>query len=73
MRQLLLMSEGKSQANWAHTSAIIAKIHNANCAKKSDMKNPDVFNPHRTKESDDVVYVDNPQALKKMKEAFVGK
>ena len=51
----------------------MAMIHNVNCSKKSEMKSPDVFNPHRTKESSDVVYVDNPEALRKMKEAFTGK
>jgi len=67
------MSEGRSQADWAHTSKILAMIHNVNCSKKSEMKSADEFNPHQAKESnEDVVYVDNPAALKKMKDAFTG-
>ena len=67
------MSKGKSQTQWSHTSAVIAKIHNVNCSKQSEMKSAKNFNPHYEDEpSDDVIVVDNPEAIKKMKADFVG-
>ena len=66
------MSEGRSQTNWAHTSSIIAMIHNGHCEKKSDMKDADSFNPHKAKATSEVIYVDNPEALESMRKAFTG-
>lgn len=36
------------QTDWDRTAMIVAKIHNVNCANKSDMvRDPSVFNPLR--------------------------
>ena len=39
--------ETRDELEWNHTASLVAMIHNVNCSKKSDMKNPDQFNPHR--------------------------
>ena len=45
-RQLLWMADGKRKDAWYHTAAIIAKVHNVNCSKKSELKKPTAFHPY---------------------------
>jgi hypothetical protein len=47
LRELLLMAEGRSRDNWAHTSAVLALVANVNRdPKKSKAYKPADFNPH---------------------------
>jgi hypothetical protein len=40
------MAEGKNQRLWNHTALLAAKIHNAFCMKKSDLRNFEDFHPY---------------------------
>jgi hypothetical protein len=41
------MVEGRGREAWQHTAALLCKLHNVNCAKKSDMvRDPSIFNPY---------------------------
>jgi len=42
------MAEARGRLEWNQTSAIVAMIHNVNCTKSHQMKNPDYFNPMAT-------------------------
>jgi hypothetical protein len=39
------MAEARERAEWARASCVIAMVHNVQCAKKADMKEPGHFNP----------------------------
>lgn len=44
------MADARRDEQWDHTSFLIAKLHNVNCAKRSDQKEPDHFHPFRQEE-----------------------
>jgi hypothetical protein len=40
------MVEGKEFAEWSRAAAIITKMHNLQCVKRSDMRQPADFHPY---------------------------
>ena len=49
LRELLWMAEGRAEADWAHTSAVLAAVWSANAnLKKPKVFRPDEFNPMRS-------------------------
>lgn len=43
------MADGKRREQWGHTSHVLAKLHNVNCTKREDLKEPWEFNPYGEK------------------------
>jgi hypothetical protein len=68
------MTEGKQRADWNHTAAVLAKLHNVNCAKKSDLKTPADFHPfEKAKERESKpVFVSKEKQRKILKRVFCG-
>lgn len=58
------MWEGKARAEWDHTSWTIAKLHNVNCAKESDLITPDEINPLRRHEQKTWTFAELKRELK---------
>jgi len=46
LRELVWMAESRESHLWDHTASVICKIHNVNCAKKSDLMNITDFHPY---------------------------
>lgn len=45
LRSLSEGAEARQRAEWERTSWLLAKIHNANCARRADMIAPNDVNP----------------------------
>jgi hypothetical protein len=45
VRELVWMAEGKNRAEWEQTAALLAMLHNVNCAKPGDRRPARDFNP----------------------------
>lgn len=45
-RNLVRMATGRERAAWDKYSALICKIHNANCTDAKDIITPDQVNPY---------------------------
>ena len=46
-RALAVMYQAQQLETWDHTAVIVAKIHNANCTKKSQLVKPATEHPYR--------------------------
>lgn len=59
--------EMEQRAAWNHTAHLLCKLHNVNCARSSQMREPGDFNPYKAKKT--VAELDD-DAKAKLREAF---
>lgn len=43
--ELVALADAKRKHDWSQTAQLIAKLHNVNCAKRSDLRDPAEFDP----------------------------
>ena len=43
------MAEARLEDSWERMAWIVAKLHNVNCTKRADLREPGSFNPYRRK------------------------
>lgn len=55
------MREAREFAEWSRTAAQLAKMHNLQCAKKSNMKPPAYFHPFMARKQGLAIPLDNPE------------
>lgn len=55
------MAYGRQSAEWKRTAAIVAKIHNVNAAKKSDLLRTEDIDPMHEDPESDPIMIDLPK------------
>lgn len=64
LRELEIRWQAKLLHDWDRLSELIAKIHNVNCTKKTDIKKASYFHPYRQGKSGHNITAQNIHVLK---------